>query len=164
MGGQGFIPIRKGDSLIYTSPDQQPDRSFRRLWLSLSIIGSILLLNCVVYIILHVLTPPLDATATANAYYQAIENKDFTKAYSYLSPDYPVGGHERLSQAMFISSARAKDTTAGPVTNFSQIGNSTNNGIVSVSLAITRTGQSYIVNLLLQQNHSVWQIINADDL
>lgn len=154
---------------MHTNPDQQPERSFRRLWITLSIIGSILLLSCAAYFILSVLgytilASPLSASATVNAYYQAIEHKDYTKAYSYLSPDYPVGGHERLTHAIFISSAEAQDTTAGPVTNISQIGNSTNNGIVSVTMSVTRNGQSYMVNLLLQQNNGTWQIINADDL
>ena len=86
--------------MIHINHYRSKKRAFRPLWIILSIIGGILLLSCAGYIILNILAPPLNAAATSNAYYQAIEHKDYTKAYSYLSPNYPVGGHERLSQAI----------------------------------------------------------------
>lgn len=150
-------------------PPQLPKRSLRWLWITLSIIGGLLLISCAGYIILsvlgyNILAPTMSASATANAYYQAIENKDYTKAYSYLAPDFPVGAHEALSRTRFIASSQAEDTSAGPVTSFTQLGNGMNNSIAIVSMSITRGGQSYTVQLQLQQNKGTWQIIIEDDV
>jgi hypothetical protein len=142
-------------------PLQQLKQSLRWLCVTLSIIGGFLLISCASY---NTQVPTMSATDTANAYYQAIENKDYTKAYSYLAPDFPVGAHEVLSQSAFTAQAQAKDTSAGPVTSFTQLGSSTNNGIVIVIMSIMRSGQSYTVQLQLQQNNGIWQIIIADDV
>src|SRR5579863_10220826 len=125
-------------------PPQQPKRSLRWFWITLSIIGGFLLISCAGY---NAQVPTMSASATANAYYQAIENKDYTKAHSYLSPNFPVGAHEALSQTAFIAQSQAKDTSAGPVTSFTQLGSTTNNGIVTIIMSITRSGQSYTVQL-----------------
>ncbi len=130
----------------------------RRLCITLSIIGGFLLTGCTG----SILVPTMSATDTANAYYQAIENKDYTKAYSYLSPYFPIGAHEALSQTRFIASMQEEDTSAGPVTSFTQLGSATNNGVVIVIISITRDSQSYTIQLQLQQNKGTWQIIEED--
>ncbi|MHB8600099.1 MAG: Cif family virulence factor [Ktedonobacteraceae bacterium] len=150
-------------------PPQQPERSLRWLWMTLSIVGGLLLISCASYVILSVpgynlLAPTMSANATADAYYQAIENKDYTKAYSYLAPDFPVGAHERFTGTRFIASLQAEDTSAGPVTSFTQLGSGMNNDIAIVTMSITRGGQSYTVQLQLQQNKGTWQIIHEDDV
>ncbi len=150
-------------------PSQQPERSLRWLWMTLSIIGGLLLISCAVYIILsvlgyNILAPTLSATDTANAYYQAIENRDYPKAYSYLAPDFPVGAHERFTGTRFIAASQAEDTSAGPVTSFTQLGSGMNNSIAIISMSITRGVQSYTVQLQLQQNQGAWQIIHEDDM
>jgi hypothetical protein len=146
---------------MYNNPNllsQQPKRSFCWLCVTLSIIGGFLLTGCTG----SILEPTMSATDTANAYYQAIENRDYTKAYSYLSPYYPLGAHEALSRARFIAGSQAEDVAAGPVTSYTQLGSATNNGVVIVIMSVTRRGQSYDVQLQLQQNKGTWQIIEED--
>jgi len=79
-------------------PSQQLKQSLRWFFTTLSIVGSFLLISCAGD---NIQAPTMSAGDTANAYYQAIENKDYTKAYSYLSPDFPKGAHEALSQTAF---------------------------------------------------------------
>ena len=137
---------------------RQLKHSLRWLCITLSIIGGFLLTGCAG----SILAPTMSATDAANAYFQAIENKDYTKAYSYLASDFPVGAHEALSQRAFIAQSQAKDTSAGPVTSFTQLGSATNNGVVIVIMSVTRHSQSYSVQLQLQQNKGTWQIIEED--
>ncbi len=147
---------------MYNNPTQRPrplKQSLRWLCVTLSIIGSFLLISCAGY---NTQVPTMSATDTVNAYYQAIENKDYAKAYSYLSPYFPVGAHEALSRAGFISGSQATDASSGPVTSYTQLGSATNNGVVIVIMSITRRGQSYDVQLQLQQSKGTWQIIRED--
>ncbi|HVB20494.1 MAG TPA: hypothetical protein VNG51_00930 [Ktedonobacteraceae bacterium] len=142
-------------------PSQQLKQSLRWFFTTLSIVGSFLLISCASD---NIQAPTMSAGDTANAYYQAIENKDYIKAYSYLSSDFPVGAHEALSQKAFIVQSQTNDTSAGPVTSFSQVGSSTSGGTVTITMSITCGRQSYLINLQLQQNNGTWRLVNQDGI
>lgn len=148
---------------MYHIPYQPPQplkQSLCCLFITLTLLTGFLSISCAS----GSQTPTMSATDTANAYYQAIENKDYAKAYSYLSPDFPVGAHEAFSQQKYIAFSQSEDASAGPVTNFKQLGNGMNNDTAIVTVSVTRGNQSSTVQLELQQNKGVWQIIREDDV
>ena len=151
-------------------PQQQPKRSKRWLWITLSIVGGVLVLSCIGCVVLgalgyNFLAPTVSASVTASSYYQAIENQDYTKAYSYLANNMQTTtSNQPLTQSLFTQGAKAKDTVAGTVTNFSQTSISTNNGTASVTISVTRSGQPYLVHLQLQQINGNWVIIQFDTI
>lgn len=107
----------------------------------------------------------MGATVTANSFYQAIENQDYTKAYSYLASNMQTTGGTALTQDVFTTGATAEDTSLGTVTNFSQTSINTNNGTASVTMSVTRSGgQSYVVHLQLQQINGNWVITQFDKI
>ncbi|HLX41220.1 MAG TPA: DUF3824 domain-containing protein [Ktedonobacteraceae bacterium] len=148
---------------------QQAKRSLRWLWITLSIVGGVLVLSCIgcVFFVArgyNILAPTLSASVTASSYYQAIENQDYTKAYSYLANNMQTTSGQALTQTLFTQGATAKDVTDGQVTNFSQTNISTSNGIASVTMSVTRSGQPYVVQLKLQQINGNWVIIQFNTI
>lgn len=153
----------------YAQAPQQPKRSLRWLWITLSIVGGVLALSCIGCVVLgalgyNILAPTVSASVTASSYYQAFENQDYTKAYSYLANNMQTTSGQPLTQSLFTRGAEAKDASAGQVTNFSQTNISTNNGTASVTISVTRSGQPYLVHLQLQQNNGNWQITQFDTI
>src|SRR5438874_157741 len=73
------------------APQQAPRKSsLRWLWITLAIIGGIAVLGCAGCIIASVAgvgffaKTVIGPTTTANAYYQAIKDQDYAKAYTYI--------------------------------------------------------------------------------
>ncbi len=150
-------------------PQQQPKRSKRWLWITLSIVGGVLVLSCIGCVVLgalgyNFLAPTVSASVTASSYYQAIENQDYTKAYSYLASNMQTTSNQPLTQGLFTQVAQTRDLRDGQVTNFSQTNISTNNGTASVAMSVTRSGQSYVVQLQLQQINGNWVITQFDTI
>jgi hypothetical protein len=153
----------------YAQTPQQPKKSLRWLWITLSIVGGILVLSCAGCITLSVLgynffAPTVGSTVTANSYYQAIQNQDYTKAYSYLASNMTTTTGVTLTQEVFTAGAKAKDIAAGPVTSFSQTSVTTSNGTATIIMSVVRNGQSYAVHLELQQINGNWVITQFDKI
>jgi hypothetical protein len=151
----------------YAQAPQQPKKSLRWLWITLSIVGGVLVLGCAGCITLsvlgyNILAPTVTASVTASSYYQAIQNQDYTKAYSYLASNMQTTGGVPLTQSVFTTAATTEDTSLGPVTSVAQTGISTSNGTASVTMSVTRNGQSYVVHLQLQQINGNWVITQFD--
>ncbi len=104
-------------------------------------------------------------TVTANAYYQAIKNQDYNKAYSYwdTSKLTAVNGQQVTEQA-FAALAQLDDTRQGPVTNFSQTNISVNNDTATVTMSVTRNGPPYTVQLQMSKVGNDWKITRADNI
>lgn len=147
----------------YTQVPLKPKRSLRWLWITLSIIGGITVLSCAGSLALsflgyNILSPTASASATANSYYQAIENKDYATAYNYLANDMYTSGGQAITLSFYTNIAQADDLFSGPVTSFTQTNSSINSGKASVTMSIKRNGNPYVVYLQLQQNNGNWQI------
>ena len=155
----------------YAQVPQPPKRSLRWLWITLSIVGGVLVLSCAGCVIASAMgynflkTSVVGPTEVANSYYQAIENQDYSQAYGYLANNMQTTSGQTLSQNLYATAAQGKDTTDGKVTSFTQAGFSNNNGVASVTITVTRNGQPYDVHLKLQQDSSsTWKITSYDDI
>jgi hypothetical protein len=150
----------------YGPPPQQPQKkSLRWLWITLGIIGGIVVLGCVGCAITAALGVGFFAkvagpTLTATEYYTAIKNQDYSQAYTYwdTSSTTSLQGQEATQDA-FTLFAQAVDTQKGPVTNFTVQPNSNDPSLVTVT--VTRGSTTYDVQLQLRQVNGSWKIVKA---
>ena len=153
----------------YMPPPQQPQKkSLRWLWITLGILGGIIVLGCVGCGITAALgvgffAKTIGPTVVADEYYTAIKNQDYVKAYSYwdTSGVTSVQG-QQVTEQTFAGLAQAVDLAKGPVTSFSAVPNSNNPSLVTVT--VTRNGTPYDVQLQFQQVNGSWKIVKANGI
>src|SRR5436309_2664363 len=150
----------------------QPPRksSLRWLWITLAIIGGIIVLGCAGCAIASVAgigffaKTVIGPTTTANAYYQAIKNQDYAKAYTYIDTSRASGQVQQETEQAFSALGQLDDRTQGPVTSFSQQGVSVNNDTATVTMSVTRNGSPYTVHLQMKQEGNDWKIVGFDNI
>ncbi len=156
-------------------PPTQPrvKKSYKWIWITVSILAVLLLAACGFcgWAFSQFLTPIVqgetDAINTANNYYAALQSKDYTGAYQYLSPQ---GTIQDMTQTTFTQRAQDADAQYGTVRSYttgtiSPVTNS-NAGLsfsrFTVVINVTRANQSYSVLLTLQKSGNDWKIIDFD--
>ena len=152
----------------YAQPPQKKSRKW--LWITLSIIGAVLVLGCGGCAIagavgFNILGNVAGPTVTANAYYQAIKNQDYNKAYSYwdTSRAAAVDGQQITEQA-FATIAQLDDRTQGKVTSYSQTNLSTSGDTATVTMSVTRSGSPYTVQLQMSKIGNDWKITRVNNI
>ena len=153
------------------APQQTPRKSsLRWLWITLAIIGGIIVLGCAGCAIASAAgigffaKTVLGPTTTANAYYQAIKNQDYAKAYTYIDTSKASGQVQQETEQAFSALGQLDDRTQGPVTSFSQQGVSVNNDTATVTMSVTRNGSPYTVHLQMKQEGNDWKIVGFDNI
>jgi len=163
------------------APPQQPKKSNRWLWITLGIIGGVLLLGCVGCAVIFgfigkgvqqtVTNVEQTATAvngvgaqvTAQAYYTAIEAQDYTTAYSYLDSGLIASNNQPLTQDLYTQAAQGRDTSLGLVTNYNISADP--NDPNSITVSVTRSqGSTYTVHLKFTQTSDGWKITSYDEI
>ena len=143
----------------YEQPQAKKPTS-RWLWITLAVVGGILVLGCGGCIIASVAGISLFGTAvstviapsaTANSYYTAIEKQDYATAFKFLDINSASVEGQQLTQDAFVPLAKTVDLTKGTVTSFKQTGVSVDNNTSSgntatVTMSVTRNGNSYTVH------------------
>lgn len=149
-------------------PQAQPKKSLRWLWITLGIIGGIIVLGCVGCGITAALgvgffAKTIGPTVVADEYYTAIKAQDYAKAYSYWDTNgvTSVQG-QQVTEQTFATLARAVDVAKGPVTSFSAQPNTNDPSLVTVT--VTRNGTPYAVQLQFQQVNGSWKIVKANGI
>ena len=158
---------------------EQPQRSsLRWLWITLAIVGGILVLGCGGCIIASVaglgifgraVSTAIAPSATANSYYNAIKKQDYATAFTYLDTSGASVKGQQVTKDAFIILGQTIDATKGTVSSFSQSGISLNTSTSSgntatVTMDVTRNGSSYTVHLELRQENNVWKITSVDNI
>ena len=164
----------------YAQP-QQPKKSNRWLWITLGIIGGLVLLGCVGCALVFGLigkgvqqtVSKVEQTATAvsgqgaqitaQAYYAAIQAQDYTTAYSYLDSGLVASNNQPLTQDLYTQAAQGRDTSLGRVTNYSISADP--NDPNSITVSVTRSqGSTYTVHLKFTQTSDGWKITSYDEI
>jgi hypothetical protein len=158
----------------YVQPQQQPKRSLRWLWITLGIVGGILVLGCAGCVILSVVGVNLFGqvvapVTTSTQYYQAIKDQDYGKAYSYLDPNIKLAiGSGSVpvpaTQQLYTQSAQGIDQEKGPVTSFTIKSFNVNGSDATVVVSVTRSSGTYEVTLQLKQEGSDWKITSFSNI
>ena len=156
-----------------------PQRSsLRWLWITLAVVGGILVLGCGGCIIASVaglgifgraVSTAIAPSATANSYYNAIKKQDYGTAFTYLDISGASVEGQQVSKDAFIILGQTIDATKGPVSSFNQSGISLNTSTSSgntatVTMDVTRNGSTYTVHLELRQENNVWKITSVDNI
>ena len=151
----------------------QKKSSLRWLWITLAIVGGLLVLGCggcaiasfagIGYFAKTIAGP----SVAVNAYYQNIKDQNYDQAYTYLDTSGTIQG-QIVSPTVFAQVAQAQDKVKGPVTAYSQTNISTDstNGVntASVTMSVTRSGAAYAVQLQLKEENGVWKITSFDTI
>lgn len=156
----------------YYWPPQQPKKPSRRwLWITLAIIGGLVAFACIASSIFVALSVGSIARIagpdfTVQEYYQAIEQQDYAKAYTYLSSNATVtvnGQAVPVTQSdAFTTEAATLDSTLGTVSYFRPT--ISGNDFSRIDVTVTRNGPSYVVHVQLIQVGSSWKIVTADGI
>ena len=92
----------------------------RWLWITLAIIGGIIVLGCAGCAIASAAgigffaKTVLGPTTTANAYYQAIKNQDYAKAYTYIDTSKASGQLQQETGQAFSALGQLDDKAQPP--------------------------------------------------
>lgn len=151
----------------YAPPQQPPKKSLRWLWVTLGIIGGIVLLGCAGCGILgiagvNLFKTALVPTVTASSYYQAVEQQDYTKAYSYLESNRATTSGVPLTQAVYTTQAQGLATAEGAITSYSIGAPDVTNDTAKITVTVTRGSTTYDVHLELTQVNGDWKISAYD--
>ena len=150
----------------YGPPPQQPQKkSLRWLWITLGIIGGIVVLGCIGCAVTAALgvgffAKQIGPTVVADEYYTALKNQDYAKAYTYWDTNSVTSVQgQQVTEQTFAALAQAVDTTKGSITSFSAVPDSNDPSLVTVT--VTRGSTTYDVQLQLRQVNGNWKIVKA---
>lgn len=158
----------------------QPQKSsLRWLWITLAIVGGILVLGCGGCIIASVaglgifgqaVSTAIAPSATVTSYYQAIQKQDYATAFTYLdTSSVSVQGQQQLTQDTFILLGKTVDLAKGTVSSFKQTAvsvetNTSSGTTATITMNVTRNGSTYLVHLELRETNNVWKITSIDNM
>lgn len=149
-------------------PQPPPKRSLKWLWITLGIVGGLLLLGCIGcgvlgYLGFNFVKQNAGSVVVASEYYAYLQQQKYEQAYSLVDPAATVGG-QQVTQSAFTTIAETADTAKGRVSSFTSTNFKESNGYATVTMRVTRNGQSYPVTLQLKQEGSSWKIVGADGI
>src|SRR5450755_408235 len=152
-------------------PPQQQKRSLRWLWITLGIVGVLIVAGCAICGIMTAngigfLAQKAGPVVAADQYYAAVQKQDYTTAYSFLSPDatltsqnqtVPVGG----SQQGYTQAAQLLDANFGVVTSHTVATTGSDTALLTIN--VTRAKHApYSVRFTMVQIGDNWKIKNME--
>jgi hypothetical protein len=141
--------------------------SHRRLWLTLLIVGIVLVLfvcgGCMTasFFGFRYIQQNLGPVLVASQYYGAVKEQEYDLAYSYLDAHALIQG-QHLSLAAFIHLAQTIDATRGKVTQDIPTSFTKSGALPRVNMLVTREKQTYSVSLQLRREGNDWKIVSAN--
>jgi flagellar basal body-associated protein FliL len=156
-------------------PQSQPQkRSLKWLWITLIVVGAVLILSCgVCGVLAFSLSSPIRQTVgqsvgagvTVAQYYRAVQTRNYSQAYSFLDPAATIEG-QRVTQATFAQKAAQVEAQQGPISNITtnNFQFSSNLQQASAQVDLTRNHRSYTVTLELKNEGGNWKITSASGI
>jgi hypothetical protein len=155
----------------YTQPPQQQKKSRKWLWITLGIIGGIVLLSCVGCAIVlgtsfNSVKQILGPAFIPGEYYQYIKMQRYDKAYALLDSHASITINGKTipnDQQSFTNAALQVDHSLGTVTNISVQPNE--NNLDQITVLVTRQkGNPYAVHLTFVQTGGSTRIASIDGI
>ena len=153
-----------------------PTRKSRKwMWIVITMLAGVLVLSCGLctwagYILVApTIQDETSALSLVNNYYDAVQARNYTAAYSYLAPKGTING---LTREQFVQQAEARDTRYGPVQSYtpgqaaingntgSNSPGSLNISHLTITVNVTRTQLKYPVALSLEKINGTWKIVD----
>ncbi len=157
---------------------QQRKGSLLWLWIPLAVVGGLVLIVVGYYVLVvgaflyaDLPTPTVgDAMNATGQYYKAIQNHDYTRAYTYLERNATITVHGRPvrmdSVNTLATASQALDTQDGLITSFTATDGNFEQGknIVDLTMKVTRNGHSYDAHIKIELVGNDWKILSADSI
>ena len=146
---------------------EPPKKSHRRLWMTLGIVGIVLVLfvcgGCVTASVFgfRYFQQNIGAALVAAQYYEALKEQKYALAYSYVDANASIED-QHVSLATFTRMAQTADTTRGKVTQYTPATFTEPGNTATVMIKVTRNKQTYPVRLQLKREGNDWKIVNAN--
>lgn len=193
VGQQGTVPLQSFQQGRQLPPGYQPyppypppfmppypqkppvKKSRRWLWITLSIVGVILLASCGLcgWGAYNLFSPAYQGVSNSlnlvDDYYSALQAKNYAAAYDDLSTQNQLSG---LTEAKFAQEAAARDAQYGAIQTYSPgqpaYSTGSNNGFnfthFTYAVSIKRPNLSYTATLTLSEIQNQWKITNFDSV
>ncbi|HLX40192.1 MAG TPA: hypothetical protein VKR42_06645 [Ktedonobacteraceae bacterium] len=170
-GYQGYPP-----PFIPPYERRSPVRKSRRgLWITLSIVGAVLLLACGLcsWAAYSFFAPAVQGVSgslnTVDDYYGNLQSKDYAAAYADISTQYELSS---LTQEQFVQEASARDSQYGAILSYtpgqpayaSTPGGGFDFTRFTISVDVKRANLSYTTTLYLRKIGDNWKITNFDSI
>jgi hypothetical protein len=157
----------------------RPKKSRKWLWIGGLILTLAVLLSCGAcsWVVYPIITQAYQQASSAvygsqdlvNGYYTAIQNQQYSQAYTYLTPQ---GSNAHLTQDQFTQQAKQRDSQYGPVYRFTtgtpSVNYSDTNGQTidrfTISVTVARAKTTYTVQLSAQKINGAWKIENFNQI
>ena len=98
---------------------------------------------------------------TAMNYYQAIKQKDYVKAFSFVDANATTQDGKKLTENLLAQMASSQDANYGPISNVEMMPAS-NDG-TQITLTLDRgSGLHYHTHLTMKKEGSDWKIVSLD--
>ena len=157
-----------GQPPIYTQPQPQK-RNLRWLWITLGVVGGILVLGCAACGIagafgVNFVAQAVGPAVVAGKYYAAVSQQDYATAYSYLDTSSISVQGQSVTQQAYAQAAQVIDTAQGKVTKANATSYNITNDTATVTMNVTRSSGAYEVHLLLKKIGNDWKIVSVDKL
>ncbi len=153
-----------------------PARKSRRwLWITLSIVGAVLLLSCglcswAAYSFFSPVVQGVSGSLTVvDNYYSDLQSKDYTSAFSLISTQYNLSS---LTQSQYVQEASSRDSQYGAILSYTPgqpaYASDPNGGFdftrFTISVDVKRPKLSYTTTLYLRKIGNDWKITNFDSI
>ncbi len=171
---QAFPPYPPGQnySRLHAPYVAAPKKSYKWVWILISVLGVLILASCGVcaWASSSLFGSAFQQTTTVvyggrdltNNYYEAIQNKRYSQAYGYLSPQ---GELKDVTQARYLKQAQSLDEQYGPVYKYaagtpsvSYDTSGTSIDHFTIPVDVTREKKSYRVLLTMYKINDQWKI------
>ena len=150
-------------------------KSRRWLWITLSIVGAVLLLSCGLcsWAAYGFLAPAVQGVSgslnTVDDYYGNLQSKDYAAAFGDINTQYELSS---LTQTQFAQQAQARYSQYGAILSYTPgqpaYASTPNGGFdftrFTISVDVKRAKLSYTTTLYLRQIGNNWKITNFDSI
>ena len=154
----------------YMPPPPQQKRSLKWLWITLGIIGGLIVLSCAGCFLfgafgLNVVKQVAGPAYVTGEYYQYVKMQQYDKAYALLDSNATItvaGASVPTDQTKYIQAAQLVDQQLGPVSNFSVQPNG--NDLSHLTVTVTRGSRTYDVHLTFSGTSGNTKIATIDGI
>jgi hypothetical protein len=154
-------PPYQQPAYAYAPPPNQGQpsqgKNASRPWLKTVILGAVIIALMLLTIVgVAIFAARAHAPGSVvNDYYSTVKQQDYSKAFSYVR--FPAArGNQGFS--LYVAVAQALDKTRGPVSSYSEQGDTNSDTQAIVFETVQRGNSSYTVRLVLMQFGGEWKI------
>ncbi|MHB8600393.1 MAG: hypothetical protein ACYDER_26740 [Ktedonobacteraceae bacterium] len=173
---QGFYPPAYPPPFVPPYERRPTMRKSRRwLWITLSIVGAVMLLTCGLcsWAAYNFLAPAVQGVSgslnVVNDYYGNLQTKNYAAAFGDINTQYELSS---LTETKFAQEASARDSQYGPILSFTPgqpaYASTPNGGFdftrFTISVDVKRAKLSYTTTFYLRKIGSNWKITNFDSV